>query len=192
MTKIDDYTAFIESRKQIEMAERREELLRRPNLLDGIELPTVRDIDEAEFICHEFESVLTAGPEAGEVQWGHKNHRVWTFHDTVSMLTGPGYRQIEEMINWAVDQKDLLVHCHAGMSRSTASAWGVAIARGADPLDSLLALQQAHPREWRGDRRLFIPNSLIVTYLERILGDGNLLEIRERVLMADPSVSYLL
>lgn len=166
------------------------ELRKRPEPLYGnIELPTVRDIDEAEFLCHEFGAVLTAGPDAREVKWKHPNHRVWTFDDTTDMLRGPNYKTVAEMVEWGAKQEDLLVHCHAGMSRSTATAWGVSIARGADPLDSIVALLDAHPREpFSNQRRLFIPNTLIITYLERILGDNNLMDIYERVLTADPAL----
>jgi hypothetical protein len=186
MTNVHNYLAKWTSR---EFDDRITELRKRPDKLYGnIEIPTVRDIDEAEFLCHEFGAVLTAGPDAKEVQWGHPNHRVWTFDDTTDMLRGPGYRTVAEMVEWGAQQEDLLVHCHAGMSRSTATAWGISIARGADPLDSLVALIEAHPREpFRDERRAFGPNALIVTYLERILGDNNLLEIRERVLMDDPT-----
>lgn len=187
MTSITNYLSNWSSR---DFDDRLAELRKRPEPLYGnVELPTVRDIDEAELLCHEFGAVLTAGPDATEVRWSHPNHRVWTFDDTTDMLRGPGYRTVAEMVEWGAQQEDLLVHCHAGMSRSTATAWGIAIARGADPLDSLVALLDAHPREpFSRQKRLFIPNSLIVTYLERILGDNNLLEIRERVLWEDPTL----
>jgi hypothetical protein len=67
------------------------------------------------------------------------------------------------------------------MSRSTATAWGISIARGADPLDSFLALKEAQPQsEYRGGRgREFIPNNLIVKHLEKFFNIKGLLDIRK-------------
>jgi hypothetical protein len=90
---------------------------------------------------------------------------------------GPTLEQVEEMITWGCDQPDLLVHCHAGMSRSTAVAWGVAMARGLDPQRSIAALQAAHPQEISGEPRLFIPNLLIVEHLGVLLGHSELVTI---------------
>ena len=152
-------------------------ILRRPPCIDGIEIPTVRNLDEV-ILCHaSFGSVLTAGPEAWEVELGHDNHQVWEFPDTTVAFLGPTLEQVEEMITWGCDQPDLLVHCHAGMSRSTAVAWGVAMARGLDPQRSIAALQAAHPPEISGEPRLFIPNLLIVEHLGVLLGHSDLVPI---------------
>jgi hypothetical protein len=91
--------------------------------------------------------------------------------------------EIEKAILWGTMQEDLLVHCHAGMSRSTSPAWGISIARGADPLVSFMALKDAQPIDrWFTSReqvpRDFIPNKLIVKHLEEILGITGLEEIR--------------
>lgn len=187
-----NYTNYLQELNARDYKDRVETLLKRPDPLYGvIHLPTVRDIDESTYIAHEFGAVLTAGPSPDEVKWGHPNHRVWTFDDTTDMLRGPGHRTVAEMIEWGAAQDDVLVHCHAGISRSTATAWGIAVARGADPLDSILALMEAHPREHgTGYKRTFAPNRLIVTYLEKIVGDNNLLEIRERVMWDDPYTRY--
>lgn len=152
-------------------------ILRRPSPVRGIELPTVRNLEEVLF-CHDrFAAVLTAGPEAWEVEIGHGNHRVWEFHDSVVAYVGPTLEQVEEMVAWGVGQSDLLVHCHAGMSRSTAVAWGIAIARGLDPDVAIRALNQAHPEDFPGEKRLFIPNLLIVEHLETVLGIGGLTDL---------------
>ena len=58
---------------------------------------------------------------------------------------------------------EILVHCHAGMSRSTATAWGIAIQRGMDPADAYDALKERHPAG-----RMFWPNDAIVEALEVI------------------------
>jgi predicted protein tyrosine phosphatase len=98
---------------------------------------------------------------------------------------------VEEMLQFGVDQKDLLVHCHAGISRSTATAWGIAIARGADPAESFEALKAAHPLDTFDDgKRLFCPNRLLVEHVQEVLGRKDLLEIRAEFLQADPEARW--
>ena len=93
--------------------------------------------------------------------------------------------QVEEMVVWGVGQSDLLVHCHAGMSRSTAVAWGIAMARGLDPDVAIRALHQAHPEDFPGEKRLFMPNRLIVEHLEVVLGIRGLQQIRRELVERD-------
>lgn len=150
-----------------------------------IDLPVVANIEEAAKWAKDFKSILTVGPDRREVNWNHPNHRVYTFRDITYGKDAPSIHHIESAIEWGQNQEDLLVHCHAGMSRSTATAWGISIARGADPLESFLLLKDAQPVEsdprWgikEPYQREFIPNRLIVTYLEKIFGIYNLLEIR--------------
>ena len=63
----------------------------------------------------------------------------------------------------AKNDGEILVHCHAGMSRSTATAWGIAIQRGYDPFEAYDALLRKHP-----EGRMFWPNDALVAALERI------------------------
>lgn len=146
-----------------------------------IKLPTIRDINESEALAPLYGAVLTVGPNPYEVEWNHPNHRVWTFGDQIGGLHAPKIEQIEEAITWGAAQDELLVHCHAGISRSTASAWGVSIMKGADPVDALHVLYENHPLEhWpanatlfkmsKWQKRPFAPNTLIVTHIEKILG----------------------
>ena len=92
-------------------------------------LPTIVNLEEARERCHEFGSVITAGPSLREVrEFMHPNHKVVEFDDVTSRHFGyvpPTYDQVEEMIRWGEGRADLLVHCHAGMSRSTATAWEI-------------------------------------------------------------------
>jgi len=149
--------------------------------INGIQLPTVRNIEEAIEHGADFRAVLTAGPAACEVDIAHPNHRVWEFDDSPIAAYAASRRQVEEMITWGCEQSDLLVHCHAGMSRSTAVAWGVAMARGISPAAALAALHDAHPVESYGEKRLFIPNVVIVQYLEDLLDQPGLRELRDDV-----------
>lgn len=152
-----------------------------------IDLPVVANIDEAEQWALDFKSILTAGPLKSEVDWGHPNHKVYEFADSIRGDRAPKIDMVEEAIFWGADQEDLMVHCHAGMSRSTAISWGISIVRGADPLEAFLALREAQPTEGTrmfksgrvAQKRDFIPNRLIVNHLDKIFRTGQeLLAIR--------------
>ena len=146
----------------------------------SIILPVISNLQEARVWNPEFKSILTVGPKKTEVDWGHPNHRVFEFGDTTRGPSAPQLRDIEEAVFWGAEQDDLLVHCHAGMSRSTATAWGISIARGADPLDSFLALKEAHPVDKHWGKRDFIPNPLIVKHLVKIFNLDELELIRKK------------
>lgn len=149
-------------------------------------LPTVRNLQEARSICHEFASVLTVGPELSEVaDFAHPDHKIVTFDDiTVSYgdYRAPSFEQVKHIVEWGAGRSNLLVHCHAGMSRSTSSAWGIAIANGFDPQNAYDLLYQNHPvvrhrnmriavdRPATLTKREFIPNGLVLTHLERLFG----------------------
>lgn len=170
-----------------------EQLVTRPEPINGIELPTVRNLSETAVIGDLFGAVLTSGPDQDEVNFGFENHRVWTFHDSDNVTYGPQLYQVEEMVFWGANQKDLLVHCHAGMSRSTATAWGVAIARGINAYDALVSLREAHPQEiGENEQRWFCPNALLVEHLQTIFNDNTLMDIRYDVLRDDPRIFHWL
>lgn len=149
-------------------------------------LPTVRNIEEARATCADFDGVLTVGPDYREVHdFGHPEHKVITFDDITVNLRGyhaPTLELVREAVEWGTGRTNLLVHCHAGMSRSTSTAWGIAIANGFEPLQAYELLKQRHPverrRKWSASdinasftaRRAFIPNELVLKHLEHILG----------------------
>ena len=145
----------------------------------SITLPVISNIEEAQKWNKGFKSILTVGPSRSEVNWNHPNHKVFEFGDTTSGPRAPKIEDIRDAVMWGAAQDDLLVHCHAGMSRSTATAWGISIARGADPLDSFLVLKEAHPVD-RWGKRDFIPNPLIVKHLIKIFDLAELEQIRRK------------
>ena len=89
---------------------------------------------------------------------------------------------MKHIVEWGAGRSNLLVHCHAGMSRSTSSAWGIAIANGFDPQDAYDLLYQNHPVERDRNvriavdhkavtaKRAFIPNELVLKHLEELFG----------------------
>jgi len=147
-------------------------------------LPIIRNIEEAAEICHDFDAVITAGPRKHEVSgWCHPNHLVVSFDDVTSDLYGdaPRREHIQKIVSWGAAQTgSLLVHCHAGISRSTACAWGIAIARGFDPEDALETLAEIHPDDRGWGQRTFRPNPLIVKHLEAIFGRNDLRTLLNR------------
>lgn len=149
-----------------------------------LSLPTVRNLDEAREQCLEYDAVITAGPRQEEVKdFKHPIHKVVQFTDTTSSTHGgPTYENVVELIEFGAGIPKLLVHCHAGISRSTATAWGVAIANGNDPLVSYITLRDKHPQErlfFGREQRPFAPNILIVKHLDTYFKLGStLLDIR--------------
>ena len=141
-------------------------------------LPVIRNIEEAADLCHEFDAVITAGPDAYEVSgWDHPNHLVISFDDVTDprYSDAPRLEQIKRIVEWGAKQEgSLLVHCHAGISRSTACAWGIEIAKGFDAKEALETLAEMHPDESGWGQRTFRPNPLIVKHLETIFGRRDL------------------
>ncbi len=141
-------------------------------------LPVIRNIEEAADLCHEFDAVITAGPDAHEVSgWDHPNHLVISFDDVTDprYSDAPRLEQIKSIVEWGAKQEgSLLVHCHAGISRSTSCAWGIAIAKGFDAKAALETLADMHPDEGGWGQRTFRPNPLIVKHLETIFGRNDL------------------
>lgn len=136
----------------------------------------VRNIHEARECNHRYDAVVTAGPDASEVRWGHPNHVVEEFDDVTSADWGPQLTQVEFLVSFGARQSGtVLVHCHAGVSRSTATAWGIAMARGADPATGLADLMDRHPvdRDLRIPRPFF-PNARIVDHLVAIFDDPSI------------------
>ena len=101
-------------------------------------------------------------------------------HDIASPQDGlvlPEPRQVEEVLAFARDWDEtapLVVHCWAGISRSTASAFAIACERNphADELKIALAMRKASPSAF--------PNRRIVALADDILGrQGRMVEAVE-------------
>ena len=149
-------------------------------------IPVVRGQNEVTRIVHEFDALVTAGAtDAPEMpEWNHPNHYVGTWFVDSSHSENPEapvLEQIRAIVEWGAKQDGkILVHCLAGMSRSTAIAWGIMIAKGVDAEEALQALFDAHPSD-HGVPRAFDPNRLIVRYLGIIFDRDDLPSIRGRI-----------
>ena len=89
----------------------------------------------------------------------HANEIVWT----------QIYREVRTILEWArikkvdLDSK-LLVHCHSGVSRSSAIAWLLLIQMGMDMVEAGKLLYKQHPYIW--------PNLLVMSFGDTILNKG--------------------
>jgi len=152
-----------------------------------IEIPTVRNLQEARRLNKDFDSVITAGPSKYEVKdFNHSDHKIVSFADTTMVSAGaPTKKDVLDLISWGSGRSNLLVHCHAGISRSTAIAWGIAIGNGMDEAEAIAMLVKNHPKEpalFGNRQRPFAPNHLIVKHLEEIFRfkDNELINLRNQ------------
>jgi predicted protein tyrosine phosphatase len=87
--------------------------------------------------------------------------------------TPPRPGQIREILEFTknlTDEDRVLVHCHAGVSRSTAMAIGILCQHGMSPSAALKHVQGIRPQLW--------PNTLIIGYIDEILDlKGELLRV---------------
>lgn len=90
-----------------------------------------------------------------------------TFIDSGFPLEGPKRCQIEEILNWVKehikDDSVLLVHCHAGISRSTATAIAILTSLNGHDVDAAI-------KEVLKIRKIICPNSLVAYWADSILG----------------------
>ena len=106
-----------------------------------------------------------------------RHHRC-AVHDIVESQQGSvlaGWEHIADLIAFlrtGDGRRPLLVHCHAGVSRSTAVALVAHVMQTGDPIASATALRKASFYAW--------PNLRIVALADAILGfDGALIDARE-------------
>lgn len=106
---------------------------------------------------------------------GHQNHLFLAMHDIVETLDGmtpPGEAHVAQMLDWVNDwdrSTPLVVHCFAGISRSTAAAYTLVSALNPWRDEAALAalLRERAPSA--------TPNRRIVEIADRLLGrDGRM------------------
>lgn len=82
------------------------------------------------------------------------------------------HKHIHELLTWALNIQpgdNVLIHCRAGVSRSTAASIAVLVSRGATPRDAIDYVQKIRP--------VLDPNELILKRADEVLGlRGELIE----------------
>ena len=127
---------------------------------------------------------LLAGPaEHPDLpELGKGNHLKLTMHDIAMPMEGmktPGQDQVEVLIEFVRtwdQKKPMLVHCFAGVSRSTASAFTAQCILNPDMSEHELAqtLRRLSP--------IATPNPLIVAHADKLLGrNGHMIAAVEKI-----------
>lgn len=124
--------------------------------------------------CDHTKFISLIGPEDVVYRMGD-NHLILHFHDIEEEDKGfitPTREHIDKILSFTsgiTDADDVLVHCMAGISRSTAVAIGVCCQHGMTPAEAL-----AHVRATREPSLkkgyMVLPNRLIISYFDDALG----------------------
>ena len=98
-----------------------------------------------------------------------KNHLILHFEDYDKRWAhsgaAPKLEHVQKIVDFAKDigpDDKVLVNCHAGVSRSVATAIGILVQHGMDPVDAILHCKEIRPQMW--------PNDLITSYFSEVLG----------------------
>ena len=110
--------------------------------------------------------------------WKIKNRTMFWFDDTINTSGGlrpPSESHIADIINLIREKeldsihKSVLIHCAAGISRSTATAIGLLIMRGWSVSQAFENVHIMRPQMW--------PNELVLKHFDTLLNlDGALIE----------------
>ncbi|HAX79384.1 MAG TPA: hypothetical protein DCY88_27050 [Cyanobacteria bacterium UBA11372] len=99
----------------------------------------------------------------------------------ISGYTPPGRKDVEKIISFGTSagvsgEGDLLIHCGAGISRSTAAALGI-FAASLKPQAALLRVILIQPEA--------LPNRMMVRFADEILGcNGKLIEVTDNYIQS--------
>ncbi len=130
--------------------------------------------------------------------YGPLRRVVWRFDDVIAarpLVRAPTVADVEAILAWAQGlalevPQHLLIHCHAGVSRSTATA-AILLARDHPGREAEVFATLAHlrPRSW--------PNSLMLRLADDLLGRGGALtaalrDHQRRVAAAHPDLAEAL
>jgi len=110
-----------------------------------------------------------------------KNLKIVVFDDIIRDIYGlitPNIKHIEEIIKWSRNKNNIVVHCHAGVSRSSSSAF-IIECMDRTPLEALEIFKDRHV--W--------PNELIIKLGAAVLGKPEIITVidewREKELQKD-------
>ncbi len=132
----------------------------------------VSNLEDADELCNTWATkcVSLLGPEYKDL-YKTTPTRLVVYFDDVDFYPKPGSRwiaphpnQIKEVLEFckSLDDSDkLLVHCKAGISRSTAMLIGILCLHKVTPAKALTAVRQVRPELW--------PNKLMIQFCDDIL-----------------------
>ncbi|MBC8325432.1 MAG: dual specificity protein phosphatase family protein [Verrucomicrobia subdivision 3 bacterium] len=130
-------------------------------------------MNEARQLHGEFDAVISVVSNPGSLKFAHPNHHREFFDDICEDFhwgREPRREQVERILEFVRKQPEgtrFLVHCQAGISRSTATALGVLAALGWDENEVVARLAADHP-----EGRPFWPNRLILQHFDIVLKTG--------------------
>ena len=129
----------------------------------------VVNIAEAAVLHHDFDAVVSVTESPNVINFGHIRHHAEFFADVEEDWgDGPTLEQIDRICRFVRDlapEDSILVHCAAGVSRSTATALGILALRGSGEREALELLSSQHPKD-----RFFWPNRLVLDHFDKLLG----------------------
>lgn len=71
-------------------------------------------------------------------------------------------QMLDDVLEFARDKEDMIIHCHAGISRSTAIGYGILLQDGMEPIDAAKYIHNIRPQA--------IPNTHILGLISDKLG----------------------
>ena len=132
---------------------------------------TIMSMDEAIKLCYKFDYIISiTDPRQRLPSFGEHNHLHVSFVDT-NHPSEKEYMQMQRgvraIFSWVREKKltgeeNILVHCHAGISRSAAIAWALSVLFGeGDYMEAFCKLQR--------ERDIIWPNTQVMLFADNIL-----------------------
>jgi predicted protein tyrosine phosphatase len=119
---------------------------------------TVTDMYDAPKHFDEFDlfiSILDPSNKTFKLKGPREKHFISRFDDTEHPKDNEWMqmnREVKAILGWvklkATPESKILVHCHAGVSRSSAVGWLILVMQGMDPLVAFQTIFKARPQIW--------------------------------------------
>jgi predicted protein tyrosine phosphatase len=94
-----------------------------------------------------------------------KSYIHWASHDLEGVPKKEQFERILKFVDTLPETAKILVHCAAGISRSTATGLGILASEGWPEAKAVQHLVNKHPQD-----RAFWPNDIILGHFDEILG----------------------
>tara|TARA_Y100000588_G_scaffold20464_1_gene20750 strand:- start:895 stop:1389 length:495 start_codon:yes stop_codon:yes gene_type:complete len=144
----------------------------------------VRNCHEAAKVHPEFDAVISVVSHARDAAFAHPNHHREYFDDISDPIDWgrePRREQVQRIVEFVRTQPEnsrFLVHCQAGISRSTATALGVLATLGWREKEAIEYLVANHP-----ENRPFWPNGWVLSHFDALLGTRLVEFVEEHVIL---------